>query len=162
MEKPIAGLRVLFIFLFVSLHSQVFYTFPEGTRKISWICMVKYTEKMVWKAEEKSLIEKNLVHWWVLNVKTRYMDACDIKTWYFDWFMSNNLVPGWVLKAHFWYMKWPYLAGRLISAQHFSLKQIAESCTEINYLWEYDNIFGCFEVFVLKKLRQTDNFANFS
>ena len=54
-------------------------------------------------------------------------------------------------------MKWkkkkrPCLTGRLISAQHFIflLKQIVDSCTEINSLWRYANLFGCFEVLVLK------------
>ena len=32
----------------------------------------------------------------------------------------------------------------------FSLKQIVESCTEINCLWGYANHFWCFEVLVLK------------
>ena len=50
----------------------------------------------------------------------------------------------------------PYGEPDFCSAFYFLLKQIVDSCTEINSLWGYANIFGCFEVLALKKMRQTD------
>ena len=44
----------------------------------------------------------------------------------------------------------PYGPPDFCSAFYFSLKQIVESCTEINFLQGYNNLFGCFEVLVLK------------
>ena len=45
----------------------------------------------------------------------------------------------------------PYGAPDFCSAFYFLLKQIVDSCTEINFLLGYANLFGCFEVLVLKK-----------
>ena len=55
----------------------------------------------------------------------------------------------------------PYGAPDFCSSFYFSLKQIVESCTEINSLQVYNNLFGCLDAFVLKYLRQTANFDNF-
>ena len=55
----------------------------------------------------------------------------------------------------------PYGAPDLCSAFYSLLKQVVESCAEINSQWGYANLFGCFEVLVLKKSRQTANFGNF-
>ena len=58
-------------------------------------------------------------------------------------------------------MKIPNLCSDFCSAFNFLLKQIVESCAELNSLWGYANIFGFFEVLVLKKSFQTANFAKF-
>ena len=55
----------------------------------------------------------------------------------------------------------PYGAPDFCSSFYFSLKQIVESCTEINSLQVYNNLFGCLDALVLKYLRQTANFDNF-
>ena len=44
---------------------------------------------------------------------------------------------------------------------YFSLKEIKESSTEINSLYGYNDLFGCFEALVLIKMRQTANLDNF-
>ena len=54
-----------------------------------------------------------------------------------------------------------YGAPDFCSSFYFSLKQFVKSCTEINSLQVYDNLFGCLDVLVLKYLRQTANFDNF-
>ena len=49
----------------------------------------------------------------------------------------------------------PYGTPDICLTFYFSLKQIVESYTEINSLQLYNNLFGCFEVLVPRKLRQT-------
>ena len=54
-----------------------------------------------------------------------------------------------------------YGAPDICLTSYFLLKQIFESCTEINSLQVYNNLFGRLDVLVLKYLRQTANFDNF-
>ena len=60
--------------------------------------------------------------------------------------------------------KWndhPHGAPDFCSAFYFLVKEIVESCTEINSLWGNANLFGCFEVLVLKNRFKQLTLLNF-
>ena len=83
--------------------------------------------------------------------------AKEFLSWYLSMGYPHNSIPcivTWSLPKQLVRAKiemaTPHGAPDIWSAFYFSLIQIKESCTEINSLWGYANLFGCFEVLVMK------------